>query len=109
MEDPLVGAIKRNWKSVIADWKQNEGQFEGSLPKADFPKLLRQTVHPLLALMGVGLRASLADCGVVPPCMDKLNQRFAVVKHRLLAQQHLDMLKAAKQAKKDARKAARKN
>ena len=108
MEDPLLSVIKRNWKVAIADWKQNENQFDGSLPKEHFPKLLAQTIEPFARTFGADLRRSLADCSVVPPNMDKLNKRFLAVKHRLLAQQHLDQMKAAKQAKKEAKKGTKK-
>ena len=103
LEETVMKVVKKSWKVTIADWKQWHNTFEGYLPKEEFPKLLQETVKPFNEpSFKDELRKSFEDCGILPPNPTNLLKRFQIVKHKLLAQQHIEQMNAKSKAKRDA-------
>lgn len=58
---------KRTWRKLLNEWKMTiDGQRNVTLPKSEFPRLLKKLWDQIMKGSGGNLRSGFAACGIVP-------------------------------------------
>lgn len=68
--------LKRQWRSILNEWKTKEGQSETCVSKHIFPKLLKRLCEELKDSMPKNVISGFRKCGIAPLSFDQMISRF---------------------------------
>ena len=73
----FFGPTKRNWRDILGHWKDTvAGQRAGTLPKCEFPNLLKQLWNALQPNASARLISGFQTCGIFPCDVEPLLNRL---------------------------------
>ena len=68
--------MKIAWRKIILSWKKGPGRKKATIPKDEFPRLIRNLTIELEKNQGTNLKAGFKKCGIVPLNKQKVLDRL---------------------------------
>lgn len=62
----VFSSLKSNWREILTEWKQKEGQNEVTLPKFKFPTLLKRLMTRIDGTVKNNVVNGFRKCGIIP-------------------------------------------